>query len=85
MDIKHVLRLLAIFLRLVWCELHFGLLLASCVCGQRRNSAILAQESPSRLSESCKSSFMVLVRMARSGGHFSVERHDLSLKRGWLA
>ena len=37
------------------------------VCDQRRTSVIFAQASPSRLSESCRVSFWVLVRISRLG------------------
>jgi len=48
----------------------FGLVLASGVREQRQNSAILAQASPSRLSESCRSLFRVLVLAFRSGDQY---------------
>ncbi|QCD87916.1 hypothetical protein DEO72_LG3g2456 [Vigna unguiculata] len=43
------------------------ILIKNSVCDQRRTSAIFAQASPSRLSESCRVSFWVLVRVFRLG------------------
>jgi len=47
-----------------WC---FGIVLVNWVHDQRGNSTILAQASLSRPSESCRTSFLVLVRATRSG------------------
>ena len=41
----------------------------NCAREQTRNPASLAQASPSRLSESCRVSFFVLVRVSRLGDH----------------
>jgi len=43
------------------------LFLVNCVREQKGNSASLARASPSHLSESCRTSFLVLARAARSG------------------
>jgi len=47
-----------------WC---IGIVRAMCVRDQVRNSAILAQAGPSRLSESCRGSLWVLVCISRLG------------------
>jgi len=43
------------------------MVLVNWVCEERRNSASFAQASLSRLSESCRISFLVLVRISRLG------------------
>ena len=49
------------------------------------NSTSLAQESPSRLSKSCRVSCLVLVRVSRLGDFGRIERLGLSLRRETLA
>ncbi|QCE11090.1 hypothetical protein DEO72_LG10g2323 [Vigna unguiculata] len=66
-------------------KLYSGHCLTNCVHEQRQNSASFAQASPSRLSESYRISFLVLVRVSRLGDQSSVERQVISLKREWLA
>jgi len=48
-------------------KLYFSMVWVNCVREQRGNFASLAQASPSRLSESCKTSFLVLVRASCLG------------------
>ena len=59
--------LLVIILCLGMCELRFGLVLVLLVHEQWRNSTSFARASLSRLGESCRSSFRVLVWVFRSG------------------
>jgi len=67
-------------------KLYFDMVWVNCVREQRWNSASLAQASPSRLSESCKTSFLVCgSRCSLRRPCVSVERHVLSLRREWLA
>jgi len=54
-------------------KLYFGMVLVDFMLEQGRTFAILAQVSPSRLSESCRNLFLVLGRASHSGDPFGVE------------
>jgi len=58
---------LMMYIEWYWLKWILAWIVVVLVCDQRRTSAIFAQASPSRLSESCRVSFWVLVRVFRLG------------------
>jgi len=73
------------FIVLVMIGWHFGIVFDELGAWTERNSASLAQASLSRLSENCRTSFLVWFTLLAQATWFSVERHLVSLRREWLA
>jgi len=55
------------YIVLIMIDWYFGIGLGVLGVWTETNSASFAQASPSRLSESCRTSFLSLIRAARSG------------------